>query len=156
MPTPHDAPLFRLNKIKNLTLSFNNIILLTGLEFICLYFLINNLFFHKLHYNNHIIYIIDFIIIIILFLINKGMISKILNLNIWVFLSKYTYSLYMTHIIMLNTLRGSFWKTHSEWIYAHPVQNVIYTLIGVFILGVFTYHFVEKPSTAYLKKKFIK
>lgn len=145
-----------INTISNLTLSIKSKIAITGLEFICLYFIINNLMLHKLQYKNHMIFIISFIAIIVLFLIKQGFISKLLDNKFGGVLSKYTYSLYMTHIMAFDLFCKYLWKHCPEWVHAHPVQNVIYTLIGVFILGVFTYHFVEKPSTAYLKKKFIK
>lgn len=142
-----------LDKIKNLAFSFKSKFVLTCLEFICLYFIINNLMLHKLQYKNNLIYIVSFVVIIILFLLKQGFISKILENKIWENLSKYTYSLYMTHFVLFYILKDSVWKHYPEWVYAHPIENVIYTLLGVLVLGIFTYHFVEKPCAIYLKNK---
>lgn len=141
-----------LNKINKLALSLNYKVIITILEFICLYFIINNLMLHKINYKNHIIFIITYIAIIILFLLKQGFISKILNSDIWVNLSRYTYSFYMTHLLVINTLKGSLWKYHPEWVYANPIENIVYTLLLVFMLGIFTYHFVEKPCADYFKR----
>ena len=57
-------------------------------------------------------------------------------------------------ILIFAVLVGTFWKHNPQWVYAHPIENVIYTLILVFILGIFTYHFVEAPCAKYLSNKF--
>ena len=142
-----------IKHIKTLTLNIKQKLYLTILEFMCLFFIINNLMLHKTSAKNHMIFIVVFLAIIILFLIQKGFISKWLNKDIWVNLSKYTYSLYMTHIILFNILKGSFWKYHPEWVYAHPVLNIGLALTLALLLGVFTYHFVEVPCARYLKEK---
>ena len=140
-------------KIKNLTLSLKTILIVTALEFGCLYFVIYNLMLHKLKYNNQIIFIIFFAAIIILFLVNKGYISKALNNDFSVFLGKYTYSIYMTHFLIIKCLKGSIWKFHPELVFAHPILNIFITLSVILILGMFTYHCVEKPAAAYIKQK---
>ena len=143
-----------IEQIKTLTLNIKQRLCLTVFEFMCVFFIINNLILHKPHFKNHIVFIIVFALTIILFLVNKGYISTVLNNNIWLNLSKYTYSLYMTHLILFNILRGSFWKYHPEWVYAHPVLNIELALTLALLLGVFTYHFVEVPCARYLKEKF--
>ena len=141
-----------LEHIKNITLNIKQKWCLSIVEFMCVFFIINNLIFHLPNFKNHFVYIAIFAMTIILFLIKKGYVSQILEKNIWVNLSKYTYSFYLTHIIVLNILKGSFWKTHQEWVYANPIENIVYTLLLVFMLGIFTYHFVEKPCADYFKK----
>ena len=71
-----------IDKIKTLKPTTIQVILLSGLEFITLYFIINNLMLHKLKYYNQFIFIIAFTVIIILFLVNQGVFSRILNNNI--------------------------------------------------------------------------
>lgn len=143
-----------IDKIRSLSLTIKNKLLVTCLEFACLYFIINNLMLHNLKFGNDIIFIIVFVVTIMLFLIKQGYISKLLDKLCLNTVSKYTYSFYITHTLILKILRGSFWKTHSEWIYANPVENVVYTFIGILILGIFTYHFVEAPCAKYLSNKF--
>ena len=128
-------------------------LLITVLEFMCVFFIINNLMLHQPNFKNDMVYIVVFIIAIVLFLIKKGFVSQLLENDIWVNLSQYTYSFYMTHIVVYNILRGTFWKMHSVWIYSHPILNVVFTLILVFLLGVFTYHFVELPANKYFARQ---
>ncbi|MGN0030589.1 MAG: acyltransferase family protein [Candidatus Gastranaerophilaceae bacterium] len=123
----------------------------TGLEFVCLFFIVNNLLLHNLHYKNHIIFILVFAFTSILFILKKGCISKILDKNIFVSLSKYTFSIYMTHLIVIRTLAGTLWKQSDGLAYIYPVFNVVLTLLLILFFGVFTYHFVEKSTAKYLK-----
>ena len=72
----------RIYKEKFLTSSYNSIKLAlcsTISEFILLYFIINNLILHKPNFNNHILFVIAFGAIIILFILKKGVISKLLE-----------------------------------------------------------------------------
>ena len=148
------AEWYKLNidKIKNFSCNFLQKLLFSLIEFACLFFIINNLILHKLKYPNQMIFIIIFIFTIILFLLKKGFISKILDNNLCPIISKYTFSLYMTHVLGLENVKKHLWKTHHEWVYAIPIENIVYTLLLVFILGIFTYHFVEKPCAEYFKR----
>lgn len=144
-------------KIQQISLNIYQKLTITALEFICLYFTINYLIFQRLSFKNNIIFIAVFIAIVMLFIAKKGYISQILNDtklgDISVNIAKYTYSTYITHKLVFAVLVGTFWKTHKEWVYLHPVENVVYTLILVFILGIFTYHFVEAPCARYFSHK---
>ena len=119
--------------------------------------MINNLLFHKIKFKNDMIFIFDFIAIIILFLLKKGYISQILNDsflgNISTNIAKYTYSVYMCHKLVFAILANSLWKYFSDEVYNHPILNIVYTLILVFIFAIFIYHFIEEPCTKYLKQK---
>ena len=141
-----------LESIKNLVLSIKAKIALTFLEFICIFFIINNLMLHKPSFKNHILFIIVFAVTIMAFLLQQGFISRLLNNDLWVNLSKYTYSIYMTHMLIFNTFKGSLWKYNPEWVYVHPILNVSIVLTLVLILGIFTYHCIEKPCAKYLKE----
>ena len=142
-----------LDKIKNFNYKIWHILALTFIEFISLYFIINNLMLHKLKFKNQIVFIIAFVAVIIAFLINKGFISRFLNKDWCVNIAKYTYSFYMTHSFVFNAIKNSIWKNHPEIIIAHPYLNLFITLGLVFVLGIFTYHFVEVPSNKYFKNK---
>ena len=110
---------------------------------------------HNLKYNNQIIYVIVFALVTILFLFNKGFISQYLNKDIFVNLSKYTYSLFLTHHVVIHSIKNGLWKTHSEFVYNHPIENILITLFIIFVIGIMTYHFVEKPAVKYLKEKWV-
>lgn len=129
-------------------------ILITILETFCLVFVIHNLMFHELKFHNQIIFIVIFLFLIVFFLIKKGYISEILNKDIFVSLAKYTYSIYMTHMVVIHIILNSLWKNFPNFVYEHSVLNFIFLWILIIFFGVFTYHFVEKPCAKYLREKF--
>lgn len=143
--------------IKKFKTTFLQSFSITLIEFISLYFFINNLLLKNLSFKNDMIFIVDFSVLFILFLIQKGYISKILNNtilgNINVYLSKYTYSIYMVHKIVYAFILGLMLKFNSCYINIHPVYYLSISLCSAIIFGVFTYHFVEKPCAKYLKQK---
>ena len=145
------------NNIENINKyipSIKSMLFLTIVEFLCLFFIINNLMFHKIKFNNDFIFIIIFTLIVIIFLINKGFISKILNNDIWVQIGKYTFSLYMTHSMVIRIFKYALWKTTHDFFAIHPILNIAIVLISVLLFGIFTYHFIEIPAKKYLTTKF--
>ena len=62
----------------------------------------------------------------------------------------------MTHLLILETLKGSLWKNCQTFVYEHPVLNIAMTLILIAMLGIFTYHVIEVPSAKFLRKKLLK
>ncbi|MBQ8459719.1 acyltransferase [bacterium] len=132
-------------------------IALTVLEFMCLFFIINNLMLRRLKYGNDMIYIVTFVVIIVLFLLNKGYISRLLNDtkigDVSVFCAKYTYSIYMMQFFVFNIINAFVWKRFPDFVLSHQIINVEFTLLCVIIFGIFTYHFVEKPCVDYFKYK---
>lgn len=145
--------------IRNTILNHTQTFLVTIIEFICVFFMINNLLFRYLKFKNDMIFIIDFILLIMLFFAQKGFISKLLNNqivgNICANLAKYTYSIYMTHKLVFTILTGCFWTKHANLIYAHPILNIILTLSIVISFGIAVYYTIEKPCFDYLKKRYI-
>lgn len=125
------------------------------LEFICLYFMINNLILHQFKHFNHFMYIIVFTSLTCLFVASKGYISQFLNKDIFPKISRYVYSIFLTHMLVLTAMRNGVWKVHRELIIEFPIINMLVTLGIIIALGVFTYHFVEIPAKNYLTKKFI-
>lgn len=140
--------------IKNIVISQNTKVVLSIIEILCVGFIIKNLMLYNLHFDNQIIFVVIFALTIILFLFNKGYLSEYLSKDILVKLSKYTYSLFLTHHVIIHGIKGSLWKYCPSFVYNYPLLNIILTLTIIFITGIFTYHFVEKPSGVYLKKKF--
>ena len=145
-----------IEAIKNYIPSFKQKLVLTFLEFACLFFIINNLLFHQLKFKNDVIYIIVFTVITILFLLNKGYISKILDNDICGKLSRYAYSIYMTHTTIIRpVLKHTLWN-NQNFVTHHPVMNLAVTLLITFAFGILTYHLVEAPCTKWLKNKYCK
>ena len=89
----------------------------------------------------------------ILFLTNKGWISRMLNRNIFVNLAQYTYSIYLSHGLVILILWSTLWKTHNHLVHQYPVLNFVLTLVLILIIGVILHYSVENPATKYLKEK---
>jgi peptidoglycan/LPS O-acetylase OafA/YrhL len=140
-------------QIKDFTISAKQKLVVTVLEFCCLFYIINNLMLRLPKFHNDLFYIVCFTAIIILFLAKKGYISTWLDNDKWAGLSKYTYSIYMTHPVIITAMKCSVWKYHKAWVYNHPCINIIIALTLILALGVFTYEFVEKKANDYFKKR---
>jgi peptidoglycan/LPS O-acetylase OafA/YrhL len=80
---------------------------ITTIEFVTLYFMINNLMLHKFQHHNQFMFIIDFTVLVGCFLMNKGYISALFNRELFPKLSKYIYSIFVTHQIVINVLRAN-------------------------------------------------
>lgn len=104
---------------------------------------------------NNIIIVLTFVFLLILFVIRKGYLTKFLDKNIWVFLGKYQYSLYVIHYVIIRIFGLSLWKNNPEFVHTHPIMPVILMLSVIILGGVLTYHIVETPSAKYLKNKFL-
>lgn len=125
---------------------------LTILEFLCVYFIIYYLFFKKINFENPFIFVVIFALTVVLFLYNQGYVSKLLNQNIFAYLSKYTYSIYIVHCYIIYVLQKFFFATHKNFVEIHPFVNLAIALYLVIFFGVLMYHLVEKPASKYLKK----
>jgi peptidoglycan/LPS O-acetylase OafA/YrhL len=88
-----------------------------------------------------------------LFLINKGLISRITDCNLSVAIAKYAYSIFIMHLLVFQTLKGTLWKYHSDFVHAYPILNIFIPLTLAIAAGVWTYHFIEVPAARYLKNK---
>lgn len=138
------------DRIKKISLNIYQTAIVTILEFACVYFIINNLVLHRLHYKNQFIFIIVFALTIVLFIARKGVISRLLENNIFPYLAKYTYSIFMVHVLIYHILAGSIWKYHPELVFQYPVLNIICTIFIILISGILIYHFIEKLFIKYL------
>jgi len=105
---------------------------------------------------NNIVFVIGFAILFLLFIIQKGYISKFFNKEIWIFLGKYSYSIYVTHYAVGKILVKTIWKHNQHFVYSHPYIPIIITLLIILLVGILTYHMVELPCTKYLKAKLIR
>lgn len=133
------------NKISYLAVS--------AIEIYLFIFIVHNTTFHSIRFMNFLPLIFAFIILFYLFLEKKGLLSQLSENNISSFLGKYTYSIFVTHIIVMDFLNEMLWKVHPNFIVNNLVLNTLAVILLSVIFGVITYHFVEKPITKYLFKK---
>ena len=105
---------------------------------------------------NNIYFAINFVLLFALFVIKKGYFSNYMDSEMWVFLGKYQYSLFVIHYVVIKLFGYGLWQNASEFVFAHPLIPIFIMLITILVLGVFTYHFVEVPCSRWLKQKFLK
>lgn len=145
-----------LEKIINYIPSKRTKILISIFEFMLVYFSINNMLLHKFGHRNQFMFIIVFTGLVTLFICNKGYISQFFNKDIFPKLSKYVFSIFMTHQTVNSCLKNALWIPHKDFVINYPILNLIIILVSVIIVGVLTYHFVEKPAKKYLQNIWFK
>lgn len=130
---------FTMNeKIKYILFS---IIEISSIIFLIRYFLFG------LKYKNAFIVIIVFSLMFISFVRQYGILSQVLNLSIFSQLGKYAYSIYVMQQISFWIMQKTLWKTQ---IVENTSLCILVSLIFSIILGVITYHLIEKPFSKYL------
>ena len=131
--------------IKNKWKSALFFVFVSVLEIYLFMFIINNSIFHKIHFNNDLLFIIIFCSLFILFLCRKGLLSKLLENNISVFLGKFSYSIYIMQCVGF-VLEKHFMWTNKEFVYAHPYINIWASILICVAIGVVSHIFVEKKA----------
>ncbi len=144
----------KLIKIKNITLF--QTLLITALEGYLIVFIIQNVLFRSMSYSNYLILVLLFCVLFSLLLIKKGFFSKLLDNNFSVFLGKYAYSIMISHEALRDLFQNIVNIKYKDLIIAHPVLYLAIIFLSYIIAGILIYHFVEKPSTAFLKKRYEK
>lgn len=141
------------NSIKTYKITLLNKIFISIIEFMCIFFIINNFFFRKIYFQNNLIFVLTFVLIIILFLINKGFISNFLNKNLFVNIAKYTYAIYISHGLVILILWSTLWKKYNLYLSSHSIIVFILSILFILSIGVLIHRFIEKPVYKYLSQK---
>ena len=133
------------------------LIIISAVEIYLFIFIIQNTIFHKIKFitGNYMPLMFAFVPLLYLFLIKKGLLSKFFENNISVLLGKYSYSIFVMHIVVLDFLNEVLWKIHPDFITNNLFFNTSLAIILSIFLGIFTNHFVEEPATRYLKKEWL-
>jgi peptidoglycan/LPS O-acetylase OafA/YrhL len=143
-----------IEKIKNTTLNIWQKLLATAFEIYILSFTFYYLCLHKMNYDNKMIFIVAFILLIWLFLIKKGYLTRLLENNLSVFLGQFTFSIFLTHQYVIKLWRYYICEAHKQWVIGHSVLNLVLLFVAIAVFGVVVYYLVEKPVTKYLIQKF--
>lgn len=141
-----------LDLLKNKHLSINKniqlILLFSLIELFCTSFLIKYFLF-SFKYNNNFIVVIIFSLLFICFIYKKGIISFLLDRKLFSLLGRYAYSIYVMQQFCFWILQRSLWKTD---IVQSPFICLSLSLFFCIIIGIITYHVIEKPcNSLYLK-----
>lgn len=143
--------------LKNIKFECKNLIqklLFTFAEGYLLIFCLNNTLFHKCSFDNISIMILAFTALIVLFLMQEGFVSQIFNNKLSTILGRYSYSIIISHLIIFDLMKMNIWDKNLMLLSNNLFYNIALTTVGGIVLGIFTYHFVEVPLTAYLLGKF--
>lgn len=140
------AYLYKKYSIKDINL---NTLLCTLLEIVSFSFIFWWLFFvHP--FINHFYFVLGFWILFLCFILKRGIFSKIVDKKIWLDMGKYTYSIFVLHCVIIQILYVKLWKTHINFVNTNPLVPILINLLVVILIGIITYHLIEKPAVKFL------
>ena len=136
--------------------SLKSFIIISTIEFFVFVECFRVLFISPKPWALELYYILCFAILFSLFVIKKGALSLFFDSNISKFIGTYTYSVYMSqYLVQILFVEGNYLTTlilfktlRSE--YPYWEFALIYVLMPI-LLGVFVYHFVERPFNSKLR-----
>lgn len=125
---------------------------ISAIEIYLFIFIIKNTLFHKIRFieGNYIPLMFAFIPLLYLFLIKRGLLSRIFENNISVILGRYSYSIFVMHIIVLDFLNTVLWQKYPNFIINNFIFNTSLAIIFSIFLGIITYHIIEQPAARFL------
>ena len=139
-----------------INLQFNSLkskIIFSALEIYLFFTLFYYLCFHASSYNNVLFEVIIFLLLFICFLIHKGILSKLLENNLSVFLGKFTYSIFLSHYLIKDLWNIYIMNKCQHFVIYHPIMNIVSIFVVSIIVGILTYYLIEKPSAKFLRNK---
>ena len=96
------------------------------------------------------IIIVSFLMMFYSFLFNKGFLSKLFNVSWMSSFGKYCYSIYMMQYFPFFILKKYLWT--REFVINYPLFNIILFVCICTIVGIITYHVVERPCKKLILK----
>jgi peptidoglycan/LPS O-acetylase OafA/YrhL len=88
--------------------------------------------------------------VLILYITEDNILSRLLSTKVIHFLGLISYSLYVNHYLFIETYA----KVSNMVGIDNNIFSFSYVLIGTLVLSVITYYTIEKPGMAFLKRKF--
>lgn len=93
-----------------------------------------------------------FIIVLINLTINKDYVSQKLNNKFLGKIGLYSYSIYVMHALMLDLFKFTvFTKRNLAFLNIHGAEMFWLSILACIVLGIITYHLIEKPAVNFLK-----
>lgn len=88
------------------------------------------------------------------FILNKGFVSRFFNKSWAIYFGKYTFSLFLTHWIILSML-PTIMKSHNAFCNEHYIIFPLCCIFVILAFGVACHHLVELPLSKWTAKKFL-
>lgn len=102
------------------------------------------------------LYVVSFIMLFICFLFKQGILSRLTDKDIWVNLSKYSYSLYCIHMPVSRILLKKILYPNHDLFCTCPMLTILLVLTINIIIAIITYNIIEKPCYNWLMNKTLK
>jgi peptidoglycan/LPS O-acetylase OafA/YrhL len=104
-------------------------------------------------------YSMCFAVLLFLFSIKIGWLSRLTNNRIMGFVGRYCYSIYvMQYLVQILLAKGNRLgenKIYLSFVNTHPIVDLVVNFVILeFIVGTIVYHLVERPCYQYLEQKF--
>lgn len=128
-----------------------NAIFWTAVEVAALSFLIQVFVIGKGRLTNMFIIVIAFAALLVSFMNGAGMVGRALNLEVLGVLGRYSYSIYVMQDITFRLLRETLWR-HEGFLEAHVLWTFVISLAFAALVGVGTYHLVERPCLMWYRR----
>ena len=109
-------------------------LLISFIEFGILFFFIYHMIFQPIKYDNKLIFIIFFAILLFFFIKKQGLLSQLLENQYSAILGRYAYGIYI--------MQALGFKLADKITFGYPLVN---QLIIILTLGIIGYHLIEKP-----------
>lgn len=124
-------------------------ILISTIELGVISFLVYNYLIKRV-YNNALLYILAFGLLLLLLALQLGKYSQLLNWKGFNYVGRYSYSIYIMHQPIFLTLKKYLWN--KQFVATNPIISVFIGIIGCLAIGIITYHLVEQPGGKLLNK----
>lgn len=128
-----------------------NTILYTFLEILCLATLVMKFLLGFGTWSNAFIIIILFSFLFVSFVKKNGIVSCMLDRKICGILGRYSYSIYVMQQISFYILRDTVWK-NTSLLENHTYISLCISIVFSILVGVLTYHIIERPAIKLYQK----
>ena len=129
-------------------------IILSLIQISCLCTILYSLFVMNYFRKNDVFFILLFCIVFINFIFSNDYISQILNNKYLGCLGTYSYSIYVMHAFILDVFKNNvFTKRHLSYLNSNNNAEILFWLsvLACILIGILTYHLVEKTTYKKLK-----
>ncbi len=131
-----------------------NTLFYTVSEMIVLFYVVGLMFIKEIYPENQIVAVITFACLIFLFSLKRGGISGYLNKPFLAKISACSFTVYMTHWVLIVDVILR-WNQKFPVLLRHKYVLMAGTIMLAWIFGVCVHKYVEKPITAFLKRKML-